>query len=274
MKKDYLSSKMSKANDLNRQIAEHIKALAEATDQAKTGEQMQEYMDLCARFHQYSAMNVWSIKLTCPHATHVAGYHKWLELKRYVRKGEHGIPILAPLLGKDKDKEDEYRLYGFKVVYVFDVSQTDGEPLPEEPDWKSLEQNGELHERLMQFCKDHQIQVSIRDFEDETQGASAGGLIYLAPNAGTKTFAHEIAHELLVHRTSLLSREQRELEAESVAYVVARHFGLNELNCPNYLVFWQADSDKIMMHMERIRKCAAQIIEGVEQMKEVELEYA
>ena len=118
------------SSDLKARITEHIQELAQATDAARVSQEMQDYLDMCASFHQYSLCNVWLILMACPSASHVAGFKKWQSMGRYVRKGEHGIPILAPIFSTiTNDKgEEEQRLVGFKVVYVFDVSQTAGEP--------------------------------------------------------------------------------------------------------------------------------------------------
>lgn len=86
-----------------------------------------------ARFHSYSFQNTCLIFSQRPDATLVAGYKRWFALKRFVKKGEKGIAILAPLLRKDPDDPEQRILVGFKVAYVFDVSQTDGEPIPEMP---------------------------------------------------------------------------------------------------------------------------------------------
>ena len=133
----------SSAADLKAKITERIQELAEATDAARVSTEMLRYLDTCAKFHKYSMFNVIQILMTRPDATSVAGFKKWQTMGRYVRKGEHGIPILAPIFSMvtDEDGEEHERLVGFKVVYVFDISQTDGEPLPEPPDWKSPEKN-------------------------------------------------------------------------------------------------------------------------------------
>ena len=117
-------------------------AIQESTDalvaQLKAGksEALVNYLATMAQFHSYSFGNVMAIARQKPTATRVAGFHKWLELRRYVRKGEKGIAILAPMIGKPRESSETDgtskagpRLIGFKVVYVFDVSQTDGEPL-------------------------------------------------------------------------------------------------------------------------------------------------
>ena len=90
-----------------------------------------------------------------PDATHVAGFHQWNSYNRFVKRGECGIPILAPLWVKQESEEpDENKLAlrGFKIVYVFDISQTDGEPLPEPPDWKKPERNAFLERAAHGLC--------------------------------------------------------------------------------------------------------------------------
>jgi hypothetical protein len=156
-------------------------------------------------------------------------------------------------------------LVGFKTVFVFDISQTDGEPLPEPPDWKSPEQNAILTERLMDFTESRGILVQVKELQGETQGVSMGGTIILCPKAGTKTLIHEIAHELLHHKEGIIiSPTERELEAEAVSYVVGKHFGLDGLASPNYVALHGANAEMIMEHLERIRNIAKEIIQALE----------
>ncbi len=255
------------SSDLKSRITNRIEELAQATDAARVSQEMQCYLDMCASFHHYSPCNVWLILMSRPSASYVAGFKKWQGMGRFVRKGEHGIPILAPIittLSNDKG-EEEQRLVGFKVVHVFDVSQTEGEPLPEPPDWKSPEKNAELQERLLHFAQNKGIQVQIKSIGRDIQGVSLGGKVILDPKAGTKTLIHEIAHELLHHVKNVLTDSTyRELEAESVAYVVGKHFGLDGLSSPNYNALHGATADLIMQHLERIRNTATEIINAIE----------
>lgn len=253
--------------DLKTRITERIQELAQATDAAFVNKEMQRYLDMCSKFHQYSVYNVWLILMEKPCATKVAGFHKWISMNRHVRKGEHGIAILAPLLLIEDRENGEHveKLIGFKTVYVFDVSQTDGEPLPEPPNWKSPERNALLAKRLLDFAAERGIVVNVKQLSGETQGVSLGGTIILSPQAGTKTLIHEIAHELLHHKQrELTSQTIRELEAEAVAYVVAKHFGLNDLASPNYMVLYGANAEMIMEHMEYVGSAATEIIHGIE----------
>ena len=266
---DTITKTRNKSSDLKAKITEHIQELAEATDAARASEEMVQYLDMCAKFHRYSPQNVWLIMMACPHATLVAGFKKWRTMDRYVCKGETGIPILAPILVKLNENDDENeKLVGFKVVYVFDVSQTEGELLPEPPDWKSPEQNELLSDRLMKFAESKGIKVSVKELAGDIQGVSMGGTIQISPQAGTKTLIHEIAHELL-HQLKDAPTDStiRELEAESVAYVVAKHFGLDWLASPNYIALHGADSERILDHLHRIRNFAMTIINEVEDLR-------
>lgn len=264
------------AADLRAKIDGHIKNLAQLTDQAAASQAIQDFIQLCSKFHQYSWNNQFLIYCFNPEATRVAGYKRWLELNRYVKKGEKGIPILAPCIYRtdpcvssaDDDENSPKEVKGFRVVYVFDVAQTDGEPLPEPPNWKSPAKQAELEFSLLQFARRKDIEVVYQELQGETQGVSSGGKITLSPGAGTKTLIHEIAHELLHQgegRGWMLKPGTRELEAEAIAFVVASHFGINNLASPNYLALWEADAEKIAQRADRIRKVASEIISAIEQ---------
>jgi hypothetical protein len=256
------------AADLKTKITEHIQELAQATDAARISEEMQQYLDMCSKFHQYSPFNVWLIMIARPDASQVSGFKKWQTMGRYVRRGEHGIPILAPIFSihvNDEGKEEQ-KLMGFKTVFVFDVSQTEGDPLPEPPDWKSPEKNLELMDKLLRLAQAKGIQIQVKHIGRDIQGVSLGGKIILDPEAGTKTMIHEIAHEILHHSIKQMPEDPkiRELEAEGTAYVVATHFGLNGLASPNYVALYGATAELIICHMERIRETAAAIINAIE----------
>ena len=124
---------------------EALRSLSESLKAGKS-DQLMMYLDALSRFHQYSFGNCMLIYMQKPDATFVAGFNRWTELKRWVKKGEKGIAILAPLIGRkrkdDNDKSNDDKpngepekqgkvLYGFRVVYVFDLSQTDGKEMPE-----------------------------------------------------------------------------------------------------------------------------------------------
>lgn len=256
------------ASELTAQIHAYLVTLGQLTDEAARSAAMQRFLAVCTRFHKYSPNNQLLIFFSNPAATHVAGYTRWQELHRQVRKGEHGIPILAPIFAR-KDPQDEASptiLKCFKVAYVFDVSQTDGDPLPEPPDWRSPERLAWLHNRLLDYARFLDIQVTEKDL-GSLQGYSAGGTIALNPSAGTSVLIHELAHELLHRSGEKLDRPTKELEAEAVSYVVSAHFGL-ETSSPNYLALWHADSSTLSERQARISACASLIISEIEQKGE------
>src|SRR5690348_9342487 len=113
--------------------------LTRAVGELVSGEDWAAMLSLAGRFHRYSANNALLINLQCPDATRVAGYQAWQRLGRQVRKGEKGIAILAPVVYRRRpvDATDPDALVGvlagFRVAFVFDISQTEGDPLPEIP---------------------------------------------------------------------------------------------------------------------------------------------
>src|SRR5436853_3032554 len=129
------------ADDRVRKLAEEGLNRLSADLEAGKSESLKMYLDAMGRFHRYSWGNVLLISSQRPDATQVAGFHTWHDLGRWVKKGEKGIMIFAPMLVKQKDpatagraasKPDEvFRLTGFRTAYVFDASQTEGRPLPE-----------------------------------------------------------------------------------------------------------------------------------------------
>lgn len=117
-------------NITNQAIEQLIEALKAGKSEALTN-----YLAAVAKFHRYSFQNILLIAGQYPQATRVAGFHTWRSLDRFVKKGEKGLMILAPLVRKVESAdacstEKESRIFGFRAVYVFDVSQTDGAPLP------------------------------------------------------------------------------------------------------------------------------------------------
>lgn len=119
-------------------VAELHDQLEAAFDAMTTSEDWRRMLEIASRFHRYSLNNVMLILLQCPDATQVAGYKAWQALGRQVRKGERCIRIFAPILrrvadddGEDSASSGDRRVVGFKAVPVFDVGQTEGDPLPE-----------------------------------------------------------------------------------------------------------------------------------------------
>ena len=125
------------ARDLIKEVESALENLATLTEEAKNSREVLAYLDFTSKFHNYSFYNTLSIFFHCPTATQVAGFATWKKLGRHVRKGERGIPILAPCFKRksevDEEDADEKIISFFKMVYVFDVSQTEGDELPRSP---------------------------------------------------------------------------------------------------------------------------------------------
>jgi hypothetical protein len=142
-----------------------------------------------ARFHHYSFGNCMMIAMQRPDATHVAGFNRWKELGRFVKAGEKGIVIIAPMLFRKKasdgdpattDEQDAEKLLRFKAVYVFDVNQTDGQPLPE---LHRVGGNPNGHtDRLKDFIAKNTIALEYSDDIGSADGVSKGGKIVIRPD--------------------------------------------------------------------------------------------
>lgn len=254
------------AQELKRRIDVHLEDLMSETDQARKSKGMQRYLEFMARFHNYSFYNTLLIMLSKPDATQVAGFQTWKKLGRWVKPGQRGIPIFAPLVHREDplDENSPKVLNGFKVVYVFDLSQTEGDPLPIVPQWISPEQNPELKEKLLDFARSKSIAVSFKELPGEIQGLSKGGSIEISPQAGTKTIIHEIAHEMM-HRSEEATSDPslREMEAEAVGYVVSKYFNIQCLNSPNYISLTGSDRDDIACAISKISSVSREIINAL-----------
>jgi len=251
-----------KTSELTAQIEQSLETLAVKTSEARNSEQFTEYLKFAAHFHSYSIGNIILIHYQRPSATYVAGYRAWQKMNRFVKKGEKGIAILAPCIYRDKDDETKTKIF-FKTVYVFDISQTEGHPIPE-IDWRTTEQNTVLQAALTSFVEANDWKVI---FSDDLNGAEGvcrykTRTICLLKGTGTDSLIHEIGHMVLHEDQPGMSREDKETEAESVSFVVSTHFGL-ETKAPEYLASW-TEPTQIREHAARIIQVAHQIIEYVE----------
>mgnify|MGYP001039541126 FL=1 len=225
------------------------------------------------RFHNYSYMNTLLILAQRPDATLVAGYRTWQASNRFVRKGEKGIAILAPLLVRDPDDADQLNLVGFKTVYVFDLAQTDGEPIPQRDGPRLLMDTPDvqaklagLHFRLAMFCASQGVRVSW-DFQHEhALGVYRPATKHIAIRPGLshtqafKTLCHEAAHMLL--HTGSEDRPSAELEAETTAFLVANALGIDTSTYSfAYLASWTDSLEDLIQAGDRASKAADQILE-------------
>jgi antirestriction protein ArdC len=260
-----------KAKALRKRIDDSLDVLARAVDDVRASEAFKAYLAVQARFHRYSWHNSMLIAMQRPDATRVAGYKTWQSLGRQVCKGERGITIFAPCPWKREtdDGETEQGIF-FRAVHVFDVGQTDGNDLPD-VDVPTVDTAcDDLLAKLRRVADERGIAVNFAKLSGGLFGVSKGGTIDVdnghATGQQAKTLAHELAHEAL-HKTDRtgLTRSVAELEAESVAYVVCTHFGLNvEVRASRYIALWNGDSKALRASLERIAKTARDIIDDVD----------
>ncbi|MGA3185463.1 MAG: ArdC-like ssDNA-binding domain-containing protein [Candidatus Dormibacteria bacterium] len=263
--------------------AELLATLADGVADLTSSTAWRAWLDVQRRFHRYSWGNTLLIAAQCPDATRVAGFHAWLRLGRHVRKGEHGIAILAPVVPRlrvvDADSGDERwvagRPHAFRVAHVFDVSQTDGEELAPPPVTRL--EGGDPKDWYTQL-RDvaHSLEFTVEEdyLPDDVNGDCNHALrqIRIEVRNGqrqqVKTLAHELGHAILHADRAGLCREQAELEAESVAYVVCAGLGIDTSEYSfGYLAVWAGGGEQarraIAESAQRIQTAAHRVLDAV-----------
>lgn len=244
--------------------------LDELNDALKKGQSddLTRLFAVMARFTHYSFNNRLLIAKQNPDATRVLGFHGWRKLGRTVRKGEKGIGITAPIAyRKEKTDDQSMEIRGFRVVHVFDIEQTEGDEL------LSFKQpTGDCNawmERTEQLIVSKDIELRYEELKRGCYGYSAKGKTVIQSDLSDAkrlaTLLHELAHELLHQRQVDLSESPSraiwETEAEAVAHVVGRALGLETCeHSADYIHLHQGDSEVLAKSMQRIQKCAGQIL--------------
>ena len=286
---------------LTDQIEAGIKALFQSGDLEK----YQAYLRTMSHFHHYSVNNQMLIFSQCPHATLVAGYQKWQnQFSRHVLRGEKGISILAPTPYKikvEKEKldpvtklplldadgntiteEKEVQIPMFRPVKVFDVSQTDGKPLPERVQSPVAELTGnvEHYEAFMEALRRiSPVPIEIKPLSNDLDGFFSPSKQSITLRAGMSEVqtvcaaVHEIAHSKLHDYAKQPGSQPKdssteEIEAESIAYTVCAYFGIEtSANSFGYVATWSKDKDlkAFKDSLDSIRKTSSDLISGVEQ---------
>jgi len=260
-------------------IAENVKALIAQLEAGKS-DALTAYLDAMARFHNYSFGNILQIARQRPDATNVAGMYTWNQFGRHVKKGEKGIQIFAPMIGKSRKKQEEAEqnrdekstsiLVGFRAVYVFDVAQTEGAELPA-PAAVTGEAGAHL-DRLIEFVQQQGIELEYNERIAPAQGASYGGKIVLLPGQSkAETFAtlvHELGHEMLhkTDRRTVTTKVVRETEAESIAFIVGKAIGLQTGTASaDYIQLYHGNAALLAESLEVIQRTSAVILAALEE---------
>jgi hypothetical protein len=250
-----------------------IEQLSQALERGQS-ETLKNYLAAIGRFHRYSLRNVTLIASQKPTATHIAGFHAWRTLGRFVKKGEQGILILAPIVrAKNSNAEqavtDESSTpVGFRAAYVFDISQTDGQELPELGSVNG--DPSEYRERLGKFVTEQGIALAYSQDIAPARGTSAGGKITLLPGQSPAeefaTLAHELAHEMLHRdqRRAQTTKRVRETEAEAVSFVVCSGIGLEAGSAAqDYIQLYEGDAKLLTESLEHIQQTATRILNAI-----------
>ena len=273
-------------------------------------EKYMRYLSVMSRFHRYSVNNTMLIYMQKPDATLVAGYDKWKnQFERHVKKGEHGITIIAPTPFKKKIEEQkldpdtkapildaegkavmeerEVEIPMFRPVKVFDVSQTDGKPLPELA--SSLSGNVQNYEAFMEALRrSAPVPLSVEPMAANMDGYFSPDQQRIAIRAGmsevqtVSAAVHEIAHSKLHNYAKAQEeaaragdkeppkkkdRNTEEVEAESISYAVCQYYGIQTgENSFGYIANWSQGKElpELRASLETINKAAGELIADID----------
>lgn len=265
-------------------VKELTDKLAEGVRAVFASERYAEYLCAMNKFPNYSARNVLLILMQDPGASLVASYGTWKQFGRHVRRGELGIRIIAPRMGRrkteqeDQDEDDKEKVAYFRPVTVFDIRQTEGKELPTpciDELTGSVENYSLMYERLLSISP---VPVEFKELFDSKKGyfSPSTQRIVLQPGMSEmqtiKTLVHEIVHAklhdpLLVPDSEGKSRAKKEVEAESVAYVVCQRFGLDVSDYSfGYVASWSKDKElsELKDSLETIHKTSVEIIHAIQ----------
>ena len=299
----YMSEKQ-KVKEITDKLEAGLKELFES-------EKYKSYLSTMSKFHNYSFNNTLLIAMQKPEATLVAGYQAWQKnFERHVNKGEKAIRILAPAPYKIKEERDkldpvtgemmfdengmpqkeetEVTIPAFRAVSVFDVSQTDGKPIPE-LEVNELLSTVEGYEDFVQALMNiSPVPIVFEDIPGDSKGyfSTAEKRIAVQENMSEsqtlKTMVHEVAHSMLHDKEvnqsmdiPVKDRNTKEVEAESVAFTVCQHFGIDTSDYSfGYIAGWSSGRNmkELKSSLDTIRKTASELITGIEgAMQELQL---
>ena len=284
------------ANKDTKALAEHLK---EGMKNYLDSEQFKSFLDTMSKFHNYSLNNIHLLKMQNPNVSHVASFNKWkTDFERTVKKGSKALKIWVPYQVKTKIsanqnelsfspsengmEEKEVTVTRFKLGNVFDVSQTEGKELPKAINelTGSVKDYEDLYRAAKAVSMDNQVPISFEDIKRE----SANG--YYSPDENRiviskglkgqehilKTIFHEMAHSDLHRGTNAQYGDdqyrKQELQAESVAYVVANHFGFDTSSYSfGYLAIWAKDKngfEDMVEQLQIVQKEAKSLIDRMD----------
>jgi hypothetical protein len=239
-------------------------------------EVLSECLKAMARFHTYSFGNVLLISTQRPTATQVAGWRGWNELGRRIKQGEKGILIFAPILAAPKKPantegentgeaaQPQQELLGFRQVRVFDISQTEGEPVPANDMFSDLELS-EMLTKLTGFAGSHGFQIEYSDNIAPARGTSYYGNIRLIPDMEVEETVSVLIRELALQmlyetqRRSFVTRDVLLREAKAVAFVVSNALDL-ETGSAEDIQLYHSNLQLLAESLEVVQRTSAAIL--------------
>ena len=291
-------------NNREQQLREYTERLEQGIKDIFESGKYADYLTTLSRFHSYSARNTVLIHMQNPNATHVAGFSAWQKnFSRNVIKGEKGIRIFAPApitRTKEMEKIDpdtqlpvldengnpvveevKTTIPTFKVVSVFDVSQTDGNPLPVLAE--NIEGNVAQYDLFRQALEQSTpYSVSYEPMADDTDGAANAETKHIRIREGmseiqtVSALVHEMSHAELhsaenpegeTYEERAARRSREEVEAESISFVVCQHFGIEtDANSFGYIANWSSDKElaELKASLDTIKKTASRMIDTID----------
>ena len=294
---------MADNNTEKQRVQELTDKLEQGLQDLFNSDSYRNYLSTMSKFHNYSFNNTLLIAMQKPDATLVAGYKAWQKnFERHVNKGEKAIRILAPapykikeerdkidpvtqeiLLDKDgnpKKEEVEITIPAFRAVSVFDVAQTDGKPIPELAAKELLSDVEGYQDMIRAVEAISPVPIELEEIAGDSKGYYDRDSKRIAVQENMsesqtlKTMIHEVAHSKL-HSKEVEQDEQmrndrntKEVEAESVAYTVCQHFGIDTSDYSfGYIAGWSSgrDTKELRSSMDTIRKTASELITGIEE---------
>lgn len=277
----YQKSNVNKTKEIFEKIVTNVQTIV------NNGE-YEKFLKFAKNFRNYSFNNLILIFSQFPDATMVAGKSKWLQMKRELTNGAKKIFIIAPIPrkynkkvtkikdGEEVEEVETYEYNSYRYVYVYDVSQTVGENLPLQIQSNNGQDMAFFYEKLKNFSK-------VPVFEENLQGGLQGYYseknqkIVIKKDASLNdkaaTLLHELAHCLYDDFDYKTNKDLSEVFVESIAYIVADHFGLDTSMCSfNYITQYANGDPKVVIDLgTKIQKCANQFIDSIEQFEMQEL---
>lgn len=282
-------------------IAELSENIKDGVLKVFESEKYKKHLDVMRKFHNYSLNNQILIFIQNPNATLVKGYKSWKnDFDRQVKKGEKGIDILAPspyTITVENEKLDEHgnkildeqgnpilekqkiKMNSYRKVTVFDISQTDGKKIEHLNLVEELKFNVENFNSFFNALKEiSPVPVYVENINGNAKGyySPSENKIVIKENMSQsqtiKTLIHEIAHAKLHNKENLkireedLSRNTREVEAESVAYIMSNYLGVDTSDYSfGYIASWSSNKDltELISSLETIQKASNELIEDL-----------